>query len=96
MSKKNINRKSLSKKINQNIGYSKLISENILNDIFSILSNSIKKNDKIKLTSFGTFYKRKKKERIGLNPKSREKKIISARTVVTFKPSKIFKKKINL
>ena len=95
MLKKNINRKALANKIYQNIGFSKIISENIVNDIFDIISSSFTKGEKIKITSFGTFLKKRKNKRIGRNPKTIEKKIISARNVVTFKASKFFKDKIN-
>jgi|TARA_B100002003_G_scaffold189277_1_gene178068 integration host factor subunit alpha len=95
MFKKNINRKALANVIHQNIGFSKVISENIVNDIFYIITSGIKENEKVKITSFGTFQKRKKIERIGRNPKTKEKKIISARKVVTFKASKLFKDRIN-
>ena len=95
MLKKNVNRKSLTNIIYQNIGFSKIISKNIVNDIFYIIMSSFKENKKIKITSFGTFLKKSKNERIGLNPKTKEKKIISARNVITFKASKFFKNKIN-
>ena len=95
MLKKNVSRKALANKIYQHIGFSKIISENIVNDIFYIIISSFKENEKIKITSFGTFLKKSKNERIGLNPKTKEKKIISARNVVTFKASKFFKHKIN-
>ena len=95
MLKKNVNRKALANKIYQNIGFSKIISENIVNDIFYIIMSSFKENEQIKITSFGTFLKKRKNKRIGRNPKTKEKKIISARNVVTFKASKVFKDKIN-
>ena len=95
MLKKNVNRKALANKIYQNIGFSKIISENIVNDIFYIIMSNFKENEKIKITSFGTFLKKRKNKRIGLNPKTKEKKIISARNVITFKASKFFKDKIN-
>ena len=95
MHKNNLNRKELANIIYQNIGYSKIISENIVNDIFYIIISAFKENDKIKITSFGTFQKRGKNKRMGRNPKTNEKKIISARNVVTFKASKTFKNKIN-
>lgn len=95
MLEKNVNRKALANKIYQNIGFPKTISENIVNDIFYIIMSSFKENEKIKITSFGTFLKRRKNKRIGCNPKTKEKKIISARNVVTFKASKFFKDKIN-
>ena len=95
MLKKNINRKSLTNIIYQNIGFSKIISANIVNDIFYIIMSSFKENEKIKITSFGTFLKKRKNKRIGRNPRTKEKKIISARNVITFKASKFFKNKIN-
>ena len=95
MLKKNANRKTLANKIYQNIGFSKIISENIVNDIFYIVMSGIKENEKVKIASFGTFFKKRKNKRIGRNPKTKEKKIISARNVVTFKASKLFKDKIN-
>ena len=95
MGKKNINRKNLANKIYQNIGFAKVLSENIVNDIFYIISSSLKDNDKVKISSFGTFLKKRKKQRIGRNPKTSEEKIITARNVVTFKASKFFKNIIN-
>ena len=95
MLKKNINRKTLANIVYQNIGFSKIISENIVNDIFYILMSAFKENEKVKVTSFGTFLKKRKNKRIGRNPKTKEKKIISARNVVTFKTSKLFMNKIN-
>jgi integration host factor subunit alpha len=95
MLKKNINRETLANIIYRNIGFSKVISKNIVNDIFNILVSAFKENEKVKVTSFGTFLKKKKNKRIGRNPKTKEKKIISARNVITFKASKIFMNKIN-
>ena len=92
---KNVNRKELANKIYRNVGFSRVISENIVNDIFYIIMSSFEENKKIKITSFGTFLKKRKNSRIGRNPKTKEKKIISARNVVTFKASKFFKDKIN-
>ena len=95
MLKKNINRKALANKIYQYIGFSKIISENIVNDIFYVIMSNFNENEKIKITSFGTFLKKKKNERTGRNPKTREKKIIPERNVITFRASKFFKDKIN-
>ena len=95
MLKKNLTRKALTNKIYQNIGFSKVISENIVNNVFHILISSFKKNVEVKIASFGTFSKKRKNARIGRNPKTKEKKIITSRNVVTFKASKFFKNKIN-
>ena len=57
--------------------------------------DNLKKSNKVKIAKFGTFHVRFKKSRIGRNPKTKEKKIISERKVILFKPSKILKNKIN-
>ena len=77
------------------IGFSKKISEDLLEDILKIIVENIKKYKKIKISNFGTFSLRLKKSRLGRNPKTKEKKIISERKVILFKPSKEFKKKLN-
>ena len=96
MFKKNSNRKTLTKKIYENIGFSKTISENLIKDIFNIIISNLETSDKVKITSFGTFYKKRKKKRPGINPKTKESKIITERNVITFKAAKEFKKKINI
>ena len=95
MFKKNVNRRILANKIYRNIGFSKVISENIVNDIFDIIKSALEKSEKIKITSFGTFFKKRKNKRIGRNPKTGERREISARNIVTFKMSKFFKNIIN-
>ena len=78
------------------LGFSKQISENLIEDFLSILVTNIKLEKKLKLSKFGTFSIRQKKSRIGRNPKTKERKIISSRNVVLFKPSKDFKEFINI
>ena len=61
----------------------------------SDVSKNILLEKQVKIAKFGTFTLRKKKERIGRNPKTKEEKIISERNVVLFKPSKELKEYIN-
>jgi len=91
----NLTKKDIINSIYMQIGFSKKISENLLDDIFNLLIENIKKNKKIKISKFGTFTLRKKNSRMGRNPKTKEKKIITSRNVVLFKPSKEFKDLIN-
>ena len=91
----NLKRKDLVNLVYMQIGFSKLISENLIEDFFSLITFNLKKEKKIKISKFGTFFLRLKKTRIGRNPKTKEKKIISERNVVLFKPSKELKKFIN-
>ena len=91
----NLTKKDLVNSIYMQLGFSKKISENLIEDFFTIVFDNIKNNSKLKLSKFGTFSLRLKNERTGRNPKTKEEKKISARKVVLFKPSKDFKKFIN-
>ena len=92
----NLTKKDLVNLIYMQIGFSKQISENLIEDFLSTIVLNIKSEKKLKLSKFGTFTIREKKSRIGRNPKTKEKKIISSRKVILFKPSKEFKEFINL
>ena len=91
----NLTKKDLINSIYMQIGFSKKISENLLEDVFQIILNNIISNNKVKIAKFGTFLLRKKNRRIGRNPKTKEEKIISERNVILFRPSKELKKLIN-
>ena len=91
----NLTKKDLINSLYMQIGFSKQISENILEDILHSISSLLIDNKKLKISKFGTFSIRIKKSRIGRNPKTKEIKTISERNVILFKPSKIFKNKIN-
>ena len=91
----NLTKKDLVNLIYMQLGFSKQIAENLIEDfLFTIITN-IKNEKKLKLSKFGTFSIRQKKSRVGRNPKTKENKIISERKVVLFKPSKEFKEFIN-
>ena len=91
----NLTKKDIINSLYMQIGFSKKISEQLLEDILEIILGNLKKYEKIKISNFGTFSLRLKKSRLGRNPKTKEKKIISERNVVLFKPSKDFKNYIN-
>ena len=91
----NLTKKDIVNSIYMQIGFSKKISETLLEDMFQIIINSIILNKKVKIAKFGTFELRKKKQRIGRNPKTKETAIIKERNVVLFKASKDLKKFIN-
>ena len=91
----NLTKKDLINSIYMQIGFSKKISENLLEDILFVIVKNLKKNKKIKISKFGTFAIRNKKSRVGRNPLTKEKKIITSRNVVLFKPSKEFKDFVN-
>ena len=92
----NLTKKDLVNLSYMQIGFSKQVSENLIEEFFFLLIQNLKKEKKLKLSKFGTFSIRQKKSRIGRNPKTKEEKKISERKVVLFKPSKEFKEFINM
>ena len=91
----NLTKKDLVNMVYMQIGFSKQISESLIDEFFSLIIKSLEKEKKIKISKFGTFFIRKKNSRIGRNPKTKEEKKISERNVVLFKPSKEFREFIN-
>ena len=91
----NLTKKEIINSIYMQLGFSKKITENLLEDLLSIILDELLKNKKVKIPKFGIFILRYKKSRIGRNPKTNENKIISERNVILFKPSKELKKYIN-
>ena len=92
----NLTKKDLVNLVYMQLGFSKQVSENLIEDFLATINENIKSEKKLKLSKFGTFIVREKKSRVGRNPKTKESKMISKRDVVLFKPSKEFKDFINL
>ena len=92
----NLTKKDLVNLIYMQIGFSKQISENLIDDFFQTIVENLSKEKSLKLSNFGTFTIRQKQSRVGRNPKTKKETIISKRNVVLFKPSKVFKDFINL
>jgi len=95
MARINLTKKDLVNTIYMQIGFSKNIAENLIDDFFFTIVQSMISEKKKKISKFGKFLLHKKKSRIGRNPKTKEQKVISDRNVVLFKPSKEFKDLVN-
>ena len=91
----NLTKKDIVNSIYMQIGFSKKISENLFDDILDVIVENLIKYKKLKISNFGTFILKNKKSRPGYNFKTKQKKIISQRSVILFKPSKEFKHYIN-
>ena len=68
----------------------------LVESILSIIKENLAEGENIMISGFGQFKVRQKNPRVGRNPKTKENFEISARKVVTFYPSKVFRKEINL
>lgn len=82
-------------RINQRIGYSKKESAEIVEILLESMKQSLERGEKVKISGFGNFEVRSKNPRIGRNPQTKEEIEISARRVLTFKPSQVMKKRMN-
>lgn len=74
---------------------SKKESASLVEEVFDAIKKALEENQKLKISGFGNFVVRHKKERTGRNPKNGDKIKISSRNVLTFKPSQVLKKAIN-
>tara|TARA_Y200000002_G_scaffold314736_1_gene272633 strand:+ start:2092 stop:2403 length:312 start_codon:yes stop_codon:yes gene_type:complete len=92
---KTTTRSTLSEAVFKNVGLSRNESANLVDSVFNEILTSLIKGDDVKISSFGTFIVRDKKERIGRNPKTGEEVPITARSVVTFRASNVLKSKVN-
>ena len=73
--RQNLTKKEIINSIYMQLGYSKKLIENILEDIFDLLLENLKNDGKVKISNFGTFILRHKKSRIGRNPKTKKKQL---------------------
>ena len=94
MEKNSTTRSSLSEAVYKNVGLSRNESSTLVDLVFNEISKSLINGGDVKISSFGTFIVKSKNERIGRNPKTGEEVPISARQVVTFRPSNVLKSEV--
>jgi len=81
--------------IYEKVGFSRKESADIVDLVFDLLKETLEKGDKIKISGFGNFVVRKKRPRKGRNPQTGDEIQITARRVLTFKPSQVLRKALN-
>lgn len=82
-------------KIYEKVGFSKKESAELVELVFDIMKNTLETGDKIKIAGFGNFVVKEKADRRGRNPQTGEEIVITARKILTFKPSQVLKASIN-
>ncbi|MBC7741439.1 MAG: integration host factor subunit alpha [Bdellovibrionaceae bacterium] len=82
-------------KVYEKIGFSKKEASELVEMVFNSLKTTLQKGEKVKISGFGNFLVRGKSERIGRNPQTGEQIKISARRVLTFRPSQVLKAMLN-
>lgn len=100
MSGQNLGRSTMTKadiveQVYQKIGFSKKEASELVELVFNSLKDVLTNGDKVKISGFGNFVVREKNERVGRNPQTGEQIKISARRVLTFRPSQVLKAMLN-
>jgi integration host factor subunit alpha len=100
MSGQNVRRSTMTKadiveKVYQKIGFSKKEASELVEMVFGTLKDQLHTGQKVKISGFGNFVVRGKSERVGRNPQTGEQIKISARRVLTFRPSQVLKAMLN-
>ena len=93
--KSTVTKADIVEKVYQKIGFSKKEASELVEMVFDQLKNTLQKGEKVKISGFGNFLVRAKNERIGRNPQTGEQIKISARRVLTFRPSQVLKAILN-
>lgn len=78
-------------RVYQEAGFSKKESAELVDLIFKVMKDTLSRGEKIKISGFGNFSIRDKATRMGRNPQTGDSMPISARRVLTFKPSQILR-----
>ena len=76
----------------ERLGLSKRETAKLVDAVFDLIKEALKKGEKVKISGFGNFIVRHKSPRKGRNPRTGEPIEISARRVLVFKPSQVLRK----
>jgi integration host factor subunit alpha len=76
-------------------GFSKKEAADLVDLIFELMKETLGRGETIKISGFGNFVLRDKRERQGRNPQTGDPIVISSRRVLTFKPSQLLKQELN-
>lgn len=79
----------------EKVGFSKKEAAEIVEMVFDTIKETLERGEKIKISGFGNFIVRDKKSRVGRNPQTGQEIEISARRVLTFRPSQVLKNALN-
>jgi len=82
-------------RVHQKTGFTKKESIDLVESLFEIIKSTLEAGEQLKISGFGTFFVRQKADRKGRNPQTGEALTISARRILSFKPSVLLKAAIN-
>src|SRR6476620_4055911 len=79
----------------EKVGFSKKEAADLVELVFDSLKNTLARGQKIKISGFGNFVVREKRSRVGRNPQTGQSIEITARRVLTFRPSQVLRSDVN-
>jgi len=82
-------------RVSEKIGVTKIESQDLVESVLSLLKNTLEAGEDVKISGFGKFEVKQKKDRRGRNPQTGETITIEARQILSFKPSSVLKAAIN-
>lgn len=94
-SKITLTKADLVEKVFEKVGLTKREATDTVELVFNAIKDTLKQGEKVKVSGFGNFVVRHKKARVGRNPQTGDEMMISARSVLTFKPSQVLKAMLN-
>ena len=89
-----LTRADLAETINRKLGFSRAESLDLVEEILEKMCNALSEGENVKISGFGSFVLRDKKERVGRNPKTGVEVPITPRRVLTFRASQLLKERI--
>lgn len=92
---KTVTRADLTEAVIRDVGLPRNESAEMVEIVIQEIAACLERGEQVKISSFGSFNVRQKRERIGRNPKTGETVPISPRRVIGFRPSNIMKERIN-
>ena len=95
MKKKNVTRKELASSVYEKLSVSQRNAADIVDTVFTVMKNTMVAGELVKLVQFGTFTVRDKAPRRGRNPKTGASMTITKRQMISFRPSKRLRERLN-
>jgi len=95
MNEQTITRADLSQAVYEQVGLSRNESSDLVETVLEEICKSLERGEMVKISSFGTFQVRDKRQRVGRNPKTGKEVPIQPRRVLTFRASNVLKDRIN-
>lgn len=95
LGKSTVTKADIVESVYEKIGFSKKEASELVELVFGSLKEVLLNGEKVKISGFGNFVVRGKRERVGRNPQTGDQIKISARRVLTFRPSQVLKAMLN-